>query len=343
MKRLFSAISLIILLGACDDGDIIVTSFDFEESNLQFCDGTSKNVFFAVNDEDVFESFSVEFSSNQLPLDENGNLIPPDPNEDPVSFSLSGNNRAVYRIYNGSLPTGSDSYFCSVVPPSSPQVIQEWVSGSGGTVTIQTSFSDETGALDADDDGLDNIDEGWDPDGTDHQDTDNDGIPDYLDLDDDGDNVRTSVELANSVDDPVNDDGYRDTDEDGVPNYLDDDDDNDEVLTRFEVDEENPENPTLSQTAEGIPDYLNPEQSTRFEHDEYIPHDIRRSYRYLVTIDDLSLTNQDGSGETIRYENYNLGSYTQSSIPFPLCPDQDPECNDEEDEDTEEEEEEETN
>lgn len=48
-------------------------------------------------------------------------------------------------------------------------------------------------------------------------DTDNDDIPNFLDVDDDGDGVPTRYEDVNNDGDPTNDD----TDGDGTPNYLD--------------------------------------------------------------------------------------------------------------------------
>ncbi|WP_430467861.1 FKBP-type peptidyl-prolyl cis-trans isomerase [Winogradskyella ouciana] len=48
-------------------------------------------------------------------------------------------------------------------------------------------------------------------------DTDEDGAPDYIDLDDDGDGVLTIHEDLNEDGDPTNDD----SDNDGIPNYLD--------------------------------------------------------------------------------------------------------------------------
>ncbi|MUP45450.1 hypothetical protein E0K83_06785 [Gramella sp. BOM4] len=326
MKRLFLAISLLIFLNSCDDGDLIVTSFDFEESDLDFCNGPDKSVFYALNSQDVFESFSLEISNSELDLDEDGDLIPGDPTLEPTRIPLNSNNRAVFRIYSNSVPTGTNNYFCSVVPPREPQVIEEWVSASGGTVIIRTFFADETSGADSDNDNVDNIDEGWNADLSNLPDTDSDGIPDYLDVDDDGDNVPTVTELTIESLNP-----------DGPPNYLNPDDDGDGVPTRLEVTEDAPETPALFQTAEGIPNYLNPEQTQRFEHDEYISHNITRAYRYQVIFDDLSLTNTDGSGETIRYETYNLGSYSQGGVSYELCPEQDPDCNDEETEEEPEE------
>ncbi|SDR72787.1 hypothetical protein [Gramella sp. MAR_2010_147] len=325
MRRLLFGIFSLALLNSCDDGEIIVTSFDFEDSDVEFCEGPNKNVFYSINNNDVFESISLEFNSSVLDVGEDGNIIPPE--EEEISFNLTGdgsnNNRIVYRIFNSEVP---NDYFCNVVPPSQPAVIEEWISGTGAVVYITPGFADESPNIDVDGDGLDNIDEGWDPDGVDHLDTDEDGIPDYLDVDDDGDNVETDIELANSANDPVNSDGQRDTDEDGIPNYLDNDDDNDGILTRFEVQEGDENNPTLFQTAEGIPNYLNPEQVDELRHDVYILNDITRSYGYRITVEDLKFTKQDGSGESIQFASYNFGNYMESGIEVILCPDQDSNC-----------------
>ncbi|QYA26215.1 hypothetical protein G3I01_12100 [Gramella sp. MT6] len=322
MRRLLSGFFLLGLLSACDDGDIIVTTFDFENSNLQFCDGTSKNVFYAVNDNDVFESFSVEFSNSDFSLNENGSIREPGIG-DTISFDLNNSNRAVYRIYDTDLPSGNDTYFCSVVPPSSPTVIEEWVS-TGGKVVLYPEYNDLAGDSDIDGDDLSNLEENF----LEEQDTDGDGIPDYLDIDDDGDNVPTEDERIVNVGDNVNEDGELDTDEDGIPNYLDEDDDNDRVLTRFEVSSEDPDNPSgFSSVGDGTANYLNDEQTAEFIHDEYIPHNITRNYRYVLRIDDLSMGNPD-NGETIRFQNYNLGTYAQGGITIPLCPSQDTDCGD---------------
>ena len=65
-----------------------------------------------------------------------------------------------------------------------------------------------------------------------------DGIPNYLDTDDDGDSIDT-----------INETG--DTDGDTIPNYLDNDDDGDSILTIFE-------DPTgsLNKDGDGFLNYL---------------------------------------------------------------------------------------
>ncbi|WP_298951621.1 gliding motility-associated C-terminal domain-containing protein [uncultured Nonlabens sp.] len=88
-------------------------------------------------------------------------------------------------------------------------------------------------------------------------DTDGDGIPNFLDRDDDNDGVSTINENYDGDNDPTN----QDSDNDGIPDYLDTDDDGDGIAT---VDEgSNPDGDTDPDTGDtsdldndGIPDYL---------------------------------------------------------------------------------------
>jgi hypothetical protein len=122
------------------------------------------------------------------------------------------------------------------------------------------------GTLDTDDDGLpDFLDDTATPKDTDHDgvadvlecelpllgcpDVDGDGLADPLDEDDDGDGLLTTVEQG-------------DNDGDGTPDYLDDDDDEDGVLTRLEA--------RADSDADGVPDHLDADddgdgRSTRSE------------------------------------------------------------------------------
>ncbi|MCF6129946.1 T9SS type A sorting domain-containing protein [Flavobacterium sp. AS60] len=88
-----------------------------------------------------------------------------------------------------------------------------------------------------------------------NDDTDLDGIPNYLDNDDDGDLVLTSVEYVFARD-PRQVNVILDTDLDGIPNYLDSDDDGDGLLT-WREDYNNDGNPANDDTnSSGTPDYL---------------------------------------------------------------------------------------
>ncbi len=110
-------------------------------------------------------------------------------------------------------------------------------------------------ALDPDDDGdgvpTVNEDPNGDSDPT-TDDTDGDGVPDYLDVDDDGDGVLTAGEDLDGDGDPTTDD----TDGDGVPNYLDVDDDGDSIPSIVE-DPDGDGDPTTDDTdGDGVPNYL---------------------------------------------------------------------------------------
>jgi cysteine-rich repeat protein len=96
---------------------------------------------------------------------------------------------------------------------------------------------------DADGNGLDDALQGGDA----ALDTDEDGVPNYEDADDDGDGVATADELGDSEAAESSD-----IDGDGIPNYLDDDADGDSVPDGEEVDGDRDRN------QDGIPDYLQP-------------------------------------------------------------------------------------
>ena len=88
-----------------------------------------------------------------------------------------------------------------------------------------------------------------------NDDTDGDGIPNFLDNDDDGDMILTSAEYV-FTNTGRNTMTLRDTDGDGTPDYLDNDDDGDGVLTINE-DYNHNNNPADDDTNNnGIPDYL---------------------------------------------------------------------------------------
>lgn len=350
MKKILAALIFTFIFYSCDDGDITVTSFDFEDSNLQLCEIGDKKVLWVVKSQDVFESMSLELKDDALRDNLDERILTTNVGGDPIEIELNeaNNNRLVYRIYDGEVK--GNEYFCQAVPPASPRVKEGYVSG-GGTVIITTVFNDLAPDADTDGDGISNIDEGIDLEGNNHLDTDGDGIPDYLDIDDDNDNVNTEAEKDAGPDEPtVN--GYLDTDEDGIPDYLDTDDDGDGVLTRYEVKEEDVKRAIkegnnallspklLSQSADGRANYLVPELSEVFyEHEEQLDHHINRNYRSNVQIKKFNLIRQDGSGEDISFlTTYNLGKVEKSGIFFEQLTNAQQEAQDNEDEENTEEE-----
>jgi len=344
MKKILAALIFTLIFYSCDDGDITVTSFEFEDSNLKLCEIGEKKVLWVVKNQDVFESMSLELKDDALRNNLEERILTTDVGGDPIEIELNENtgNRLVYRIYDSEI-TGNE-YFCQAVPPASPRVKEEYVSG-GGTVIITTVFNDLAPDADADGDGISNMDEGIDLEGNNHLDTDGDGIPDYLDIDDDNDNVNTKAEKDAGPDESTVD-GYLDTDEDGIPDYLDTDDDNDRVLTRYEVKKEDViraieegDNALISpqrliQAANGRANYLVTELSEVFyEHEQQLDHHIERNYRSNVQIKNFNLIRQDGSGEDISFQTtYNLGKVEKSGIFFEQLTNAQQEAQDNEDE-----------
>ena len=292
MRKFLSLVFAASMLLSCNDGDIIVTDFNFDDPQLDWCGDNQSQVLYKINNSGVNEAIAFKFNLTteepQFFLTEEGQ----------TTIQLNGtSNQIIYRVFDGQV--GSD-YFCNEIPPVSPQVTREFRSTTGGEVTITSTIANAT---DHDGDGVPSTVEGM----ASLQDTDGDGIPDYLDVDDDKDNILTRVEREVEAENTVGD--YPDSDNDGIPNYLDADDDNDGVLTRNEDWNLNL-NPADDQNEDGLPHYLNPEITDPFPVEGVRENRITRSFRYLVTVNNLTLVNQGGDGEQIRLQDYELGVIT---------------------------------
>jgi len=307
MRNYFYILFLFIGFSSCNDGDIIINNFEFENNNLSSCGKEEKaKVLFIINNANVFETISLQasnpsFSSLARVLTVDNTRV--------IGFDLSANNRLIYRTYNGSVP---DTYFCSDIPPSTPQVNEEFIS-VGGKVVI-TTIRDLEGVTDRDGDSVLDVEEL-------DEDTDGDGIMNILDNDDDGDNVLTKSETTTANDDPVVG-RFRDTDDDDTPNYLDEDDDGDGVQTKFEVSENNllPTDPGNYNDA-NLAHYLNPFIAVEYNGEiEMEPNELMVKFSSRIIIENLQLQNQDGSGEVISFESYDLGEFNSVLTPIIIEP-----------------------
>ncbi|WP_272862629.1 hypothetical protein [Aureisphaera galaxeae] len=276
-RLLFWAFILGFFSWSCNDGDVIVTSFDFDDSTLQDCGEAGGYVFFKINSGST-ETISLRLGTSDQLFLESGTR----------TFTLDASTNFVnYRIFNS---TVTNTYFCNEVPPSDPSISIEYF-GNAGTASLTTV----TG-LDDDDSIVfvaseDNMEEGT-------GDLDNDGIPNFYDNDDDGDNVPTASEIGGDPDNP------RDTDGDGTPDYLDIDDDGDGVLTRYEA------NGTLdplsySTDTSGVPNYLNDNISDSVVVDQFREHSYNFNSNMTLLINNLILVNGD---EQITFETFDMGN-----------------------------------
>lgn len=301
MKNIFRFLFLFIFFSSCDDGDLIVTDFDFENEQLQWCGTLNSQVVFNINNDQVNEAIAFRFGLQTSELQffalEEGVIEVP----------LNTTNQVIYRVFDAEVRA---NYFCNEIPPVSPDVTEEFRSTTGGVVLIATTLRT---AEDHDGDGVPSTAEGI----AEELDTDGDGIPNYLDVDDDGDNVLTKDEIKVQAENSAN--GFPDTDNDGIPNYLDADDDNDGTITRYEDWNMN-NSPLDDQNEEGLPYYLNSEIVDSFTVNTFRENAISRSFRYTFTARNLTLVKQNGDGEQIRLENYVLGYYDSPTQRIVLTP-----------------------
>ncbi len=278
MKNLYLLL-LVLVCCACDDGTFDIPSFTFDGA-ISKCGDL---VLYKVNGS---EAISLELSQSDSFLTT--------VRETPTSISLieDGANTLIYRTFDANV-TGSN-YFCQDIPPTTPNVLNEW-KGSGTLLVTTTLTFDDLDGIDEE------VDDTVDPDG--------DSVPNYLDRDDDGDGILSIDEDPNGDGDPTNDD----TDNDGLPNYLDDDDDQDGIPTQFEsVDEDtNPDNDDTDE--DGIPNYLDADDALLSAVGlPEISNQYNELYFSEFNITTLELT--PSSGNDIRQDLFEFGNFTETVL-----------------------------
>lgn len=295
MKRILAFLTAVSVI-SCDDGDLTLERLNFDDAAVETPCG--ELLLFKIGDSRE-ESLMIElvgqtteiFSS----LPENGGAR---------TYTINNNSvKALYRIFEGEV---NRNYFCNAIPPTEPQVIEEWYA-TGGTVEILTSLEeDDNDNLPASLEGI-VLNEDGSINREASQDTDGDGLPDYLDIDDDGDNVLTSVEIEISDNEIV----FTDTDEDGIPNYLDTDDDNDGVNT---IDEDlngdnNPANDIQTGNTEANYLIASLNEATTLPVSRREHSFIETYISTIALVDGFQLINQ---GQEIKYDvpRYDFGTVT---------------------------------
>ena len=129
MNRLFAVIVFSIFLQSCDDGDVILTNFNFDNAALKTCGDVGNYVFYKENPQ-VFESLSLKLGTTDSIYKTEGLKI----------YDLNGTSNYVnYRNYDGAL---GNNYFCNSIPPTSPKVESDYLASSG-TVEIYVTFKVE--------------------------------------------------------------------------------------------------------------------------------------------------------------------------------------------------------
>ncbi|WP_303315496.1 hypothetical protein Q4Q34_15000 [Flavivirga abyssicola] len=278
MRKLFLvSISLFLLaIYSCDDGDVITVELEFGET-FEACEGVSSLILYKTKN-DPSESLSLRV--NALTFDE---LL--DVDEVTKTYTkevtINSSNPFNYRTYsNATLPS---NLFCNDIPLSDIIITQD-IESTSGTAVIETVLTED------DNDGIPAEFEDINGNGNlEDDDTDNDSIPNYIDPDDDGDNILTKDENVDPNNDGIFSDA-QDTDGNGTPDYLDDDDDGDGVKTRDEENDSDDLNPANDITIGTTPDYLNPDVSTSVVAIAYRDHNITQTFTVSLTISNFDLT-----------------------------------------------------
>ncbi|MFT5864190.1 MAG: hypothetical protein ACI828_002864 [Flavobacteriales bacterium] len=272
MKKILVILTA-LLIWSCDDGDIIVTSFDFDEQTLQTCTDFDF-VYFKINP-DNNETLALQFSTT----------LPFQTEEGSREISLSSSNQITYRRFNRDITA---SYFCNAIPPTQPTVVEEFTSNVGDITLVTVGTLDDEDGIPAE------LEAGMD--------TDGDGIENDLDFDDDGDNVPTRFEGVVITDGIIDVLLTRDTDGDGTFDYLDTDDDGDGTLT---IDEDpnmdlDPMNDNSDPDDDTTDDYLNPDIDTSYDIEAFREHEtVFDDIEITITMTNLDFRNENGE-EVIR-------------------------------------------
>lgn len=122
MKKLIVLAASIFMFQACDDGDITLESFNFDEQIVREC--TDNNLIFKINNDELLLI--------NIPESSFANVETPDGS--PRIVNVSASNQIIYRIYSDNVSTNN---ICSLIPPATPVVKNEW-NATGGTIEIIT-------------------------------------------------------------------------------------------------------------------------------------------------------------------------------------------------------------
>ena len=295
-KILFLVLALLVV--SCDDGDFIIEELSFDSNEI---DNACGQLTLYKISETGTEALILEINGND------GSFLRDNENQvDTTNFTINNTSiKVLYRIFDNKV---SADYFCQNVPPTTPQVTEEWFAPSGTIQVVTTLVEDDQDKIPFAEEGAVVLADGT-IDKANSQNTDGDAFPDYLDLDDDGDNVPTSEEI-DIVDNVL---VFRDTDGDGIPNHLDPDDDNDGVLT---IDEDlngdgNPANDTTVIDGVAVPNYLTEVTAVAGTNEIIV---LKNSYKQIYTsvISFINGFQLENGSEEIKYDvdQYIFGTYT---------------------------------
>ncbi|GEM_PF-275421 len=122
MKKIIVLFALAFLFQSCDDGDLTLKTFNFNNETVQECN----DLLYVVNDNEIIIL--------NIPT---SNFI----NEatvvgTPRIYTLTSNDQLIYRLYDGNV---SSTTICSTIPPATPNTVEEYKAQAGGQIQIITT------------------------------------------------------------------------------------------------------------------------------------------------------------------------------------------------------------
>lgn len=130
MKKYACLLLFALLLNGCDDGDITVETLDFKDIKSASCDPTTNKLLYKIKNQ---ESLLLQLDINTL---QNEPTLPGSPRTHNIDNSTY---KFFYRSYNGPVAI---SNICDLIPPTTPNVVNQWFAKSGIieiTTTAQVS------------------------------------------------------------------------------------------------------------------------------------------------------------------------------------------------------------
>lgn len=127
MKKYACLLLFALLLNGCDDGDLTVEEFNFEDVDSAHCGDTYELIYKIKNQESLLLQIPDETLKNVVTAD-----------GDPQEFDIDNSNyKLVYRAYDGTI---TSSNICDIIRPSTPNVSNEWYA-TGGKIYIATKVN----------------------------------------------------------------------------------------------------------------------------------------------------------------------------------------------------------
>ncbi|MCF6128643.1 hypothetical protein L1S35_03095 [Flavobacterium sp. AS60] len=132
MKRILCLLTLLLIITACDDGNLTVDVIDFSEVSASKC--SAKDVIYKVKDG---EMLFIEIPASTFLADATLDGAP-------IEVSINSANKVTYRKYDGDV---SSNNICPTVPDATPNLKEEW-NATSGTIQITSTAIKSTNSTD---------------------------------------------------------------------------------------------------------------------------------------------------------------------------------------------------